>query len=240
MKRIFPVVLKVIGIPITFVAWVLAVRLVWEQTVLSWARGPQMVGFSLMHSGLGALLVLVLYGGLLWLALFLIAAVRSKSLGGKSGAAILIAYVTAWGLIATPYGFWQRMFIDRFSHDYAVDFFTYAAATGDLRTVKAFLANGVGIDVQGRSGTALHGAAVAGELDVIDFLISHGANVNAINAYGDTPMANAMEARKHAGEAQALLSKYGGKLVRGSEEQRNRVIEEQVHKDIEEYGQRYS
>jgi len=34
--------------------------------------------------------------------------------------------------------------------------------------------------------------------------------------------------------AQALLTKYGGKLIRGSEEQRNRVIEEQVRKDIEE------
>lgn len=193
-----------------------------------------MVGFSLMHSGLGVVLILALYGGLIWLAFFLVAAIRSKSLGGKYGASILIAYGLAWGLVATPYGLWQRIFIDRFSHEQAIDFFTYAAATGDLRTVKAFLANGLDINVQGRHGTALHGAAGEGELDVINFLISQGANVNAVNAYGDTPLANAMEARVHASETQSLLSKFGGKLVRGSEEQRNRVIDEQVRKDIEE------
>jgi hypothetical protein len=234
MTRRFPATLKIIGIPIAAAAWMLAARLVWEQTVWSWARGPQMVGFSLMHSGLGAFLVLAMYGGLLWLAIFLIATAMTKCLGGKLGKSLLIAYALAWGVIATPYGFWQRMFIDKYSPTQAIDFFTYAAATGDLRTAKAFLNNGVDINSQGREGTALHGAAVEGEIEVMEFLIAHGANVNAINAYGDTPMANAIQASKHATESQALLTKYGGKYVRGSEEQRNRVIDEQVRKDIEE------
>jgi hypothetical protein len=63
MKRTFPKTPKFIGIPIVAAAWVLAARLVWEQTVWSWDRGPQRVGFSLMHSGLGVLLILALYGG---------------------------------------------------------------------------------------------------------------------------------------------------------------------------------
>lgn len=234
MNRTFPTTLKFIGVPIVIAAWVLAARLVWEQTVWSWASGPQMVGFSLMHSGLGVLLIFALYGGLLWVGVVLIAAVLTRSLGGKLVIWLLLTYALAWSVIATPYGFWQRMFIDKYSATQAIDFFTYAAATGDLRTVKAFLGHGVDVNAQGREGTALHGAAVEGELEVIEFLIAHGANVNAINAYGDSPLANAMEANERATETQALLAQYGGKLVRGSKEKRDRVIEEQVNKDIEE------
>ena len=233
MRRTFPRALKIVGVPIVAAAWIFAARLVWEQTVWSWERGPQMVGFSLMHSGLGVLLILVFYGGLLWLAIVLIAATLTRSVGGKSGLTLLLAYVLAWGVIATPYGFWQRIFIAKYSPAQAIDFFTYAAALGDLRTVKAFLDRGVDINSQSRDGTALHGAAVQGELEVIEFLIAHGADVNAINVYGDTPMANAMEAREHGAETRALLEKHGGKLVRGTEEQRKRVIEEQVRQDME-------
>jgi hypothetical protein len=233
MRRTFPRALKIIGVPIVAAAWVFAARLIWEQTVWSWERGPQMVGFSLMHSGLGVLLILVFYSGLLWLGIVLIVAALTRSLGGKLGLALLLAYALAWGVIATPYGFWQRMFIDRYSPAQAIDFFTYAAATGDLRTVKAFLDRGVDINSQSRNGTALHGAAVQGEIEVIEFLIAHGADVNAINAYGDSPMANAMEACERAAETRALLTKHDGTLVRGSEEQRKRVIEEQVRQDME-------
>jgi hypothetical protein len=115
MKRTFPTTLKFIGIPIVAAAWVLAARLVWEQTVWSWDRGPQMVGFALMHSGLGVLLILAFHSGLIWPGIFLIAAVFTRSLGGKPGVSLLLAYTFAWGVIAIPYGFWQRMFIDKCS-----------------------------------------------------------------------------------------------------------------------------
>jgi hypothetical protein len=193
-----------------------------------------MVGFSLMHSSLGALLVLAVYAGLVWAAAVVIAAAISRNLGGKAIAWQVVAYVLAWCVIAAPYGLWQRLFIWKFSPSQAIDFFTYAAATGDLRTVKAFLVSGVGINAQARNGTALHGAAVEGELEVIEFLIQRGADVNAINAYGDSPLANAMEAKERAAETQSLLSKHGARLLRGSKEQRDKVIEEQVRKDIEQ------
>jgi hypothetical protein len=234
MTRRFPAVLKYIGIPVLAVSWALAARLAWEQTVLSWARGPQMVGFSLLHAGPGVPLILGTLAGLAWVLAVLIAALVTRSLGGRLMVAELAAYALAWLVITAPYGFWQRLFISKFTPAQAVDFFTYAAATGDLRTVKAFLNRGVPINAQGREGTALHGAVVEGELSVIEYLLEHGADVNAINAYGDSPLANAMSAQKRAGETQTLLVKHGAKLVRGTEEQRSQVIEEQVRRDIEE------
>jgi ankyrin repeat protein len=146
----------------------------------------------------------------------------------------LLAYVLAWGVIVAPYEFWQRLFIAKFSPASATEFFVDAAAAGYLRTMKAFLERGVDVNAQSRNGTALHGAAFAGELEAIDFLISRGADVNAINAYGDSPLANAMKARKRANGTQALLAKHGGKLVRGTTEQRDRVIAEEVRKSLEE------
>jgi hypothetical protein len=233
MSRAFPSSLKYAGVPIVAASLVLAVRLILEQTIWSWARGPQMVGFSLMHSGLGVILILALYGGLLWAGAVVVASVLARNLGGKLVISLLFAYAFAWRVVATPYGFWQRAFIDKYSPAQAIDFFTYAAASGDLRTVEAFLNHGVDINSQGRNGTALHGAAVEGEPEIIEFLLAHGADVNAVNAYGDSPMANALQAKKRVAETQSLLEKRGGKLIRGSEEQRNRVIEEQVRKDIE-------
>ncbi len=100
MKRNFPSALKYIGIPLVSVTWILAARLVWEQTVWSWARGPQMVGFSLAHSGLGLLLVLGVLAGLVWVVAVLIAAGISRSLGGKVIVSQLLAYVLACCVIA--------------------------------------------------------------------------------------------------------------------------------------------
>src|SRR5882762_5018219 len=238
MNRALLRTLNTIGYAIVAASVVLAVRLVWEQTALSWARGPQMVGFSLLHTGLGIPLILALYAGLLWAGAVLVAFIVTRSFGDKVIVGLLITYGLAWAAIAAPYGFWQRLFIEKFSPSQATDFFTYAAATGDLKTVEAFLGHGVDINTQGRYGTALHCAAVEGELDVMEFLIAHGANVNAVNAYGDSPLANATNAKKRTAESQALLAKHGGTLIRGSEEQRDRVIKEQVRKDMEKMDKR--
>jgi len=222
------IVLQVMGLIISTLSMVLAIRLVWEQTVWSWKSGPQMVGFQLMHSGLGPLLLIALWGGLVWVAVVLVMATKARSLGGRVNIILLIIYGLAWILVMTPYGFWQRMFIDRYSDAQAKEFFLYDAAMGDKKSVEKFLRRGVDINTQGNDGTALHGAAIEGELEMITFLLSHGADVNAINAYGDSPMAYTRDAKKNRNEAQALSAKHGGSIIRGSEEQRKRVIEEQV------------
>lgn len=230
MKTSLPKSLVFVGIPIVVAALLLAVRLIWEQTVWTWNRGLQMVGFSLMHSGLGAVLMLVVYGGVIWALAMLIAMIVKRSIGGKWSVALLLTYAVALGAISTPYGFWQRMFLDKYLPERAGELFTYAAATGDLRTVTTMLARGVDINIQGRYGTALHGAVVENNREMISFLVERGANVNALNAYGDSPLGYATEATP---ETRALLQNHGGQYIRGNEEKRNQMIEEEVRKDIE-------
>jgi hypothetical protein len=232
----FPGWFQIWGLLATAGAAVIVIRLIWEQTILSWERGPQMVGYSLLHI-YGLLIFPILIGFLIWLPCAILMVgwqlVRRKKIGPGSASIAVIAALVA-GIAQPSYGFWQRLFINHIRPSAAVDFITYAAADGDVKTVKAYLDDGVDINAQSRSGTALHGAAVAGQLDVIQYLIDRGADVNAINAYGDSPLANAMEARSHAKEAQSLLVSRGALLVRGSDEHRKQAIHDQMEKDLAE------
>lgn len=88
----------------------------------------------------------------------------------------------------------------------------------------------VNVHTESNGATPLHGAAVEGQLEVIEYLISRGADVNALNAYGDSPMENA-RSMNHP-EAMHLLERHGGRVIRGTDEQRNRAIEEEVARDM--------
>jgi hypothetical protein len=231
MKTTLPKVLVLAGVPLVAGAVFLAVRLVWEQTVWSWNDGLQNVGFSLLHSGLGGILILATGVGALWVVALLIAMIVKRSFGGPWPIALLAAYVIACGAISTPYSFWQRVFLDKYLPARAGELFTYAAATGDLKTVSKMLGRGVDINAQGRHGTALHGAVVAGEREMIAFLIERGANVNALNAYGDSPLGYV--GAEATPETREILLKHGAQEIRGSEEQRQRVIDEQVRGETE-------
>lgn len=178
----------------------LAARLVWEQTILSWRSGPQMVGFTLSHAETGLFLFLTL-STLLFAIALAVATVRSlialwqkrrvsplRWLGIAMGISIL-------AMLWIPYSTWQRLFVSKLAAGpYAAEFFTYGAAVGDLGEVKAFLEHGIDVNVRNHDGsTALHAAAVEGQLHVINYLISRGASVNIRNKFGHTALDNARE-----------------------------------------------
>ncbi|WLI89062.1 ankyrin repeat domain-containing protein [Massilia sp. R2A-15] len=209
----------------------LAADMVWENTALSWASGPQMIGFSLLHT-VGIILFPAILASLAWIVVSVslpLFKTRTWRLSNLLGA---LAIVVSLGIAFLPYGFWVSTFAGRIAKGpHATEFLVDMAASGQTSAVLALLDQGVDINSQGRSGTALHGAAVRGELDVIRLLIARGADVNAINAYGDSPLASAIHGWRPASGAKELLERNGAKLVRGSEEQRNRVIGEQMEND---------
>lgn len=212
-----------------------AADMVWENTALSWDHGPQMIGFTLTHT-VGIILFPAILASLGWIVVSLgvpVFTTRTWRLSNILGA---FGIVVLLGVASLSYGFWVGTFASRIAKGpYASEFLGYMAALGEISAVKALLDQGVNINAQSRHGTALHGAAVQGDLEVMELLIAKGADVNAINAYGDSPLANAVNARQRGSEAKTLLEKHGAKLVRGSDEQRDRVIKEQLQKDMEKY-----
>lgn len=160
----------------------LAARLVYEQTYLTWKYGPQMVGFSLAHGGafsfaglaVSALLlhlwVLASVFGFLW---------RRGGISRGHAWRVTLALATI-GVIYVPYGAWKAVLTEvGATGGRQSAFLVDAAARGDLRLVRKLIENGSPVDAQDSDGdTALKGAAVAGRLEVVRYLIEKGADPN--------------------------------------------------------------
>jgi len=87
-------------------------------------------------------------------------------------------------------------------------------AKGDIEAVKQHLNSGVDVEARGPKGeAALHFAAFRGRKEIVELLITAGANVNAkAGAFGKTPLDWAIS-RNHI-EIADLIRKHGGKTAK--------------------------
>lgn len=104
MKGVLPDWLRVVWFFAAPVALAFAIRIAWEKTVWTILRGPQMVGFSLMHIHPGFFVVGVLcaYATMLWLApatVYLV--LRRKGISGFDIAMVAVAVFVLLAVI-TP------------------------------------------------------------------------------------------------------------------------------------------
>jgi ankyrin repeat protein len=79
----------------------------------------------------------------------------------------------------------------------------HAALGGDVRLAELLVEHGGGEQVTG----ALHGAVWYGRLEMAEWLIQHGADLNRPNFQGKTPLESARELGDAA--MAALLERYG-------------------------------
>ena len=223
-----------IGIFCVLFTVLLTARIVWEETALTIQQGPQMIGFSLAH-GYYAPLLLAPFVTVPWLIVAVIVAARrgvkrlhnSIALNSLIGLAVL-----ALAVLSLPETFWQRVFIAKFAESpHAADLMTTAAAEGHTSTVVAYLNHGVPLEATNREGSsAVFTAAVGGRVDILKILAAKGADLNATNLYGDSPL-EAAEERKNA--AANYLRSQGAKQIRGSDEQHEAATQTIVRRDIE-------
>jgi len=137
-------------------------------------------------------------------------------------------------LMALPQGFWETIFASQMAASpRAGDILVYAAYRGDLRTVKALLAHGVPVGAieHAEWRTALHAAAVAGDVPMLRYLLSQGSDINALDRSGDSPLEVA-DSRGLEASAR-FLQKQGAKRIRGDEAQHQKAIHDQVQEEIE-------
>jgi hypothetical protein len=238
-ERRLPIAVAVLGWLLIVATTCLAGRLIWEMTFLTWRRGPQMIGFSLMH-GYAAPLILSPFLLSLWLLLSLIILciwkIKRYAIA-RSTFIVVLAAVGALGALSIPQSFFDWIFVGRLvDSPHAPELFIYAAGQGEKRVVRGMLHKGIRADVVDYEGdTALHMAAGAGQLETATLLIEGHAPINAVNLYGDSPLARA--SANHHVDMQRLLEQHGGDVIQGDAEQRERATDEIVRKQIEEMRQ---
>jgi hypothetical protein len=89
----------------------LFLELLWEQTFLTWNRGPQMIGFSLWH--VYPFFALVGFGGyvlmLVWLVLTAVFLARRRAMPVPTQMPYVALPLIAIALAYFPYSFWARL-----------------------------------------------------------------------------------------------------------------------------------
>jgi hypothetical protein len=238
MRRISP--FAICGMAAVFFAAIFAGRMLWEETLLTWRQGPQMLGFSLAH-GPWVVLFLAPIALSLWLAIALVALVvylvkrRRPSFATLATAA---AGVLIIGLLSIPPQFWIWLFAGSFAHSpHAADLTAFAAVQSQTHTAIALIEHGVPVNAANHEGnTPLHSAAIAGDVPLLKFLLSRQAALNAPNGDGDSPLQLALD--RHQTAAASYLQSRGAQRIEGTQEQRNNNADRVVREDMEEFHRR--
>jgi hypothetical protein len=208
--------------------------MLWEETSLTIREGPQMLGFSLAH-GPGAILFLAPVTLVLWLLIAVVVLAvclwRRRSLSKRYWSTLAVA-ILVLGTLSIPPEFWQWLMIGTFSASpHASDLMISDAAEGDVRTVRGYLEHGIPLTAKNYEGsTAAFAAAAGGSLPMIEMLAAKGADLNATNLYGDSPLEAASQ-NKHASVV-AFLKAHGALQIRGTPEQREAASQSIVRKEI--------
>lgn len=227
------------GVPLIFLSAILAVRIVWEETWLTLQQGPQMIGFSLAHGSAAVLLFAPILLALWFVLAFLTMAVtllRRKRLSIWFRSCLGLSVVVL-GILALPPAFWQWLFIGSFAKStHAADLMTNAAAEGNVRTVRGYLEHGVPLEARNYEGSTMaFTAAAGGSVPVLELLAIAGADLSAVNSYGDSPLEAATE--NHNDAAVSFLKSKGAKQIQGTPEQKQAASHAIVKRDIERMRQ---
>lgn len=157
--------------PTVLLCW----TLVSQQTVVSWKHGPQMVGWALIHSGIGVLLILAMYAALAWAAVTALIAIFSRTRRNMTSIAGAVIVAVSTAMASAPYGFWVSLFADRIAGtEHATEFLVWMAATDEISAVQALLDAGVPINESDRRGIQPIEAAENVKRPEMEFLRQRG------------------------------------------------------------------
>jgi hypothetical protein len=200
----------------------LGLRILYEETILTWKSGPQMVGFALMHihPGLAILGMLGFVLGAFWVMASLVLILWRRRRPGLVAFVPLIG-ISALSLLASvPYDMWEVVDVDLAGPgDSGVRFLADAAATGHEKAVGHLLGLGLDINSEDSGGRCvLSAAAVGGNVRMIQFALAHGAQINrhdhlagetALMAAAEMGRANAVDYLLAKGAGACLLDNEG-------------------------------
>ena len=215
--RGFPRWWTITGYVLLAAAALFAGRIIYEETILTWNNGPQMVGFALAHGAAPVFLIaglIALPGGSVWVIGSLILLLRRRFRIKLIDWAPVIFLPVLAALLCIPYAVWEEFTVAAAGPGtYGKEFMVEAAAQGRQGFVRYLLAKGYDINYEDSGGTtALSGAAVEGRVAMVKFLVAKGADVNRKDhVVGETALIGAAETgqlklRKHCSKVAPILA----------------------------------
>jgi len=160
----------------------LVLRLVYEQTVLTWRDGEQMVGFALAHVYTGLLVwgVLSVIVGIVYLLLIAAVSTLQRFRGERlhSNVVPTVGLVMLFGVLLIPYEIWMVLGVRLgVAQNHQAEYLVHGAGSGHKYLVNAVLRNGVPVDATESSSTALNAACANKDIEMARYLISKGADL---------------------------------------------------------------
>jgi hypothetical protein len=181
----FPSRLTIFGCVSLVAVTPFAIRYVYEETVLTWRYGWQMVGFSVSHLYPGFMLLGIVgiicahVFLLVWLVRAIVRRIRGQRMSRRS---IAIATVVAAviGLFYVPYAGWMMLMVEIGGPGpNGNSYLSYATALHHPTLAKILINKGVPVDAPYGERTPLNGACVVKDERMARYLISRGAKMNA-------------------------------------------------------------
>jgi hypothetical protein len=185
-----------VGVVLVTATAVFTARVVCEETLVTWVRGPQWGGFSPSHSILDFIGLLCALLTLIWVLHLVILAVIDKSRLSATELTLATVLVVCCGLQAVPYEDWQLLMVRAHGGSHAPRTWVMsAAANGEIRLLDYWLAHGVDVNTRAQHGESLLGAAAAaGQMEVARMLITRGARLdNRTDITLETPLTEAAQ-----------------------------------------------
>jgi hypothetical protein len=232
----FPKLWTMVGYASVVGAALLTARILYEETFLTWRKGPQMVGFAMAHGAVpfiaatGLLVVLI---GLLWSIVTLPILIRYKFRVPLVDWTPLIFLSLLAVLLAIPYETWEEFSVRIAGPgSHGNNFLVQAAAQNKRRFVTLLLSKGYDINYEDQGGTTpLSGASVGGHEEMVGFLLSQGAEVNRKDRLvGETPLMAAAEMGQ-LGTAKMLLKNGAAPCATDKEGHTAEGLARQYHRD---------
>jgi hypothetical protein len=187
---------------------ILSVRIFYEQFYLTWLQGPQMIGFRFVHTW-GLIVPYAILSALFahaWLAFCGILLAAKKLEKRALFIALLIVTVITLVPLYLPADWIQRCAKKLLGPPQNISEVCYAAENGDLDRLKGLIIAGARINgtcVNQKSPLML--ASANGHVDVVRYLLDHGAEVNKKESDGETALSLALELSPNLDVVEVLM-----------------------------------
>jgi hypothetical protein len=194
----FPKLWMVTGYVLAALVAIFTCRVVYEETILTWKNGPQMVGFAMVHTMPSLLLAGLIgaVGGLLWMIVSVTLLFRRRFRLPWFDLLPLLLLLLAGAALSIPYETWEEAMVRTLGRStYGGEFLVQAAAEDKYGLVTFLLRQGCDVNYQSRNGsTPLSAASVEGHPKMVEFLISKGADINRKDGFtGESALISAAE-----------------------------------------------